>query len=681
MDTRHNNTTTKAKDVFGDIIEGSKNEFIDPTSCVPLTRIRNLSECGVKRLASMFDGEAPTIGMSKGHSSSGAMPVVVELKAEDKDIVLRYFIDDKNMNETVAVHRYNGKDTWYGIVDGCHRHAALLSLMNSNPDKWGLYMWWITVVQKTSVDRLQAFARDRNEKQRKQCVVDFTLYDMLRNMKNVARNFQILRGEYIDTNKPRKGLITEIADEYCGGFNAANSTSRQLAGVAIRLSNEVIECIGRIMNTDHPVLARKILESKGNRSKRCRIDTDLIDTRVFRNLFNTSTLRSPTTFKDASVDSDRVNALMRCQYLAINEGLKSVSGTRLNDEVKNAIAARREAEKMSIVVGSEEWPPELEIVRLNLLQTTKLDEQVRNNTGEDLTILPRLREIFEAHHGRRASLRITLFQRGQIVSKNGELLATEESSDESCSSAGNNGEKRIPIMDSAVANESRIDENNRKNGTEPLHQRDSGGDFPSQDVQSGATDNTEMMSNMDRLGISVYQMSWEAYQDTIVQSKEHIQVDMILTDPPYCLPTSRVPTGEGYNDHVDEREMDLFSQFARKVLVPGGYCVIFTSFHLFMKWKRIFGDQNFVVSNAPIVFAKRTGMLQKSSSPRYPQNGCEFALLARKRGDHPQGFQPNFSEQYRLIKCSHSRRFSIIDSIPPVWRYSNNSACMYCYRT
>ena len=96
--------------------------------------------------------------------------------------------------------------------------------------------------------------------------------------------------------------------------------------------------------------------------------------------------------------------------------------------------------------------------------------------------------------------------------------------------------------------------------------------------------------------------------------------------------------------------------------------MLFTSYHLFVKWKRVFKEQNFVVSNAPLVLVKRTGMLQKSSSPRYPQNGCEFALVSRQRRNHPQGFQPRFSEQYRLIKCSHSRRFSIIDSIPPVKR-------------
>lgn len=61
-------------------------------------------------------------------------------------------------------------------------------------------------------------------------------------------------------------------------------------------------------------------------------------------------------------------------------------------------------------------------------------------------------------------------------------------------------------------------------------------------------------------------------------------------------------------------------------------------------------------------------MIQNSSSTRHPQNGCEFGLVARKKGVHPRGFLPRFSDPYRLIKCSHSRRFLIIDSVPPVRR-------------
>ena len=88
MSPEYQLATTKARNVFEAIIADSRNMAIDPTCYVPLTRIREVSDCGMKRLASMFNGDAPSIGMSKGHSSSGAMPIVVKLTAEDKDIVV-----------------------------------------------------------------------------------------------------------------------------------------------------------------------------------------------------------------------------------------------------------------------------------------------------------------------------------------------------------------------------------------------------------------------------------------------------------------------------------------------------------------------------------------------------------------------------------------------------------------
>ena len=80
--------------------------------------------------------------------------------------------------------------------------------------------------------------------------------------------------------------------------------------------------------------------------KRIRINTQLIDNRVFRTLFNTSTFRSVTLFKSAPNDIDRVNALRRYRYIAEErESVKSFNGQELNNIVKDAIAVRREMEK------------------------------------------------------------------------------------------------------------------------------------------------------------------------------------------------------------------------------------------------------------------------------------------------------------------------------------------------
>lgn len=73
---------TLSVDPFSKILEGSTNTLISPTDCIPLTRIRDLSKSGILRLALMFDGASPDSGgMCRGHSSSGALPVVLKLTA------------------------------------------------------------------------------------------------------------------------------------------------------------------------------------------------------------------------------------------------------------------------------------------------------------------------------------------------------------------------------------------------------------------------------------------------------------------------------------------------------------------------------------------------------------------------------------------------------------------------
>ena len=109
---------------------------------------------------------------------------------------------------------------------------------------------------------------------------------------------------------------------------------------------------------------------------------------------------------------------------------------------------------MNIVIGSEKWPPELETVRSNLLRTTNLDEQVRSNTGEDLTILPRLQELFEAHHGRRTSQRIALFQQKKLLTSNGGNSDDAGHNDDNSSLEETfNHENDTSVMDLDIASE------------------------------------------------------------------------------------------------------------------------------------------------------------------------------------------------------------------------------------
>lgn len=639
----------RAQDKFENFMDGSINVRVDPNDCVPFTRIRKVVKCGVERLALIFDDEAESSSMSRGHSSSASLPLVVKLTPSQKLVVITYFMKDRNLTREHAEQRYRTRSQWYGIVDGSHVHAAFIHLTDKRPEKWCGYQWWVTIVQHHELEVLQAFARDRNDKQREEFMIDFTLYDLLRNMKEVATTYVLSRGEHLNPRDPRRGIISEIADAYAGGRKHCTPTTKQLAGVAIKLSDDVIACMGKIMNTEHPELLSRIPQPRNTPgTKRNRRDPRLADTRVFRKLFNTSTIRSAKLFKNTENDCDRIHALKRCMFVAIEDGLSSINGKQLDQQVKNSISARREVEKMEGVVGRHGWTPELSTVRANLLETTKLDEQVSNNTGEDRVLLRRLREVYLSHGGASASQRVELFQAGRLSENGEEINATQSNT--------------IPIT---VQESPQSPNPNDQDTILPRNVVEG----VSSDLPSNGTDDASIITSAtERYGIKTYNMQWEVYQDAIVKSREHVEVDLILTDPPYCLPTSRVRTGSGFEDRIDEKEMEMFSQFARRVIKPGGYCVIFTSFHLYLKWKRNLEQDDFVVTNVPLILCKRTGLLQKSSSSRYPQNGSEFAIIARRKGMHPATFEPNFTAPYRLINCSHSRKFAIIDNVPPVRR-------------
>lgn len=128
---------TIAVDPFANIMRGSFNELISPNDCIPLACIRKLSKSGVCRLAAIFDGNTPGTGMSRGHSSSGVLPIVVKLSRAQRNIVITYFMQEYQLSQLQAEEKHLSRPIWYGIVDGAHRNAAFRLLMERKPERWG----------------------------------------------------------------------------------------------------------------------------------------------------------------------------------------------------------------------------------------------------------------------------------------------------------------------------------------------------------------------------------------------------------------------------------------------------------------------------------------------------------------------------------------------------------------
>ena len=315
---------------------------------------------------------------------------------------------------------------------------------------------------------------------------------------------------------------------------------------------------------------------------------------------------------------------------------------------------------MNVVIGSEEWPPEMATTRSNILQPTKLDEEIRTNTGEDRSVLPHLEELYLTYGGRSASKKLDLFRSGSLHAGRSTPLPNPR-----CA------ENLIPArFESTNMNANEISPIEGGQVTELTNTNANG----ESELGSGTTHEKNLKTNghniyaLRKLNITTFNISWESYRDTIIHSQERLQVDMILTDPPYQLPSSRVPTGHGYDDSIDDIHMDQFSQFARRVLKPGGYCLLFTSWQKLLKWSEALEKHSFILSKKGMTFVKKSSMLRSLTSLYFPQNALEYGIVAQKQGGGPTRFQPPYDEPYGLVKSQHSRRFNVIENIMPVRR-------------
>jgi len=231
---------------------------VNPAACIPFTNIRIISNSGVARLKESFSGkcnhDSPTTGMTSG----GCLPSVVRLQGVYDSYPLNYWrvkfqedgLEDSQIDEKLN-EKMEENNTWYGIVDGAHRHRALVELMAEDAIKWGGFTWTVMIIKPAPKSQLRAFARNVNEKQKQQYVISPTWYDTLRSFKDEYNELKALNGG-------RGPSASDVAATVAGGSKWASSTNVQMARVSARLSEEVVEEIGTIVNSEHPELAYRL---------------------------------------------------------------------------------------------------------------------------------------------------------------------------------------------------------------------------------------------------------------------------------------------------------------------------------------------------------------------------------------------------------------------------------------
>lgn len=687
-----------AKDRFAEVLRDSKTQFVDPRACIPLTKVRRLSKSGVSRLAASLDGTR-TFGTSGsasfGVASSSSLPVVVPLSGLLATETKAHFVSEGFSAED-AEEKEREHDQWYGIVDGAHRQAALMLLLEKQPEKWAGFRWTVTVAKPCSIPLMRAFARNSNEKQEDAFYVQATQYDLMRGILD----------EYEDMKREQPGRTVsaqEVADRYWGGVGHTPSTTVQICRATLRLDSDVIEEIGRIVNCEMSEEVKKI--STHGASATSGSSPAEVDHRLLRNIFSTATIKGATHFLRGSSDA-QICALRRARAISLGDGYKRISSVVLSTCYRKAVRALEEARKFESLLESSEWPNEMKIVQRNLLHTSRLDAQVAEMNGNGTAVLPVLLQKLRESMPAAAHQKIARYEESygpvhiqtpldaaqeRVEATNGPAGDATHGCEGGVSTLCSNPSEpdECPSICAGGPDTALPDRTNGKSASQPDDPSNDGGGEVIEEPRDCAGGGLEEEANcvdshvqsphgeegspgnlaLSRLGVEAFNMKWQSYYAQERDEGDKL-FNLVLCDPPYNLPCGRTRVGKDYDDYIDDKEMADFAQFCRKVTVPFGAVLIFTSHILFPKWVSALKEVNMVVSEHPFVISKESRNIQKNRNVTFPQAVTEIVVMARAKGirgstqSPAPAYRGTRTAAYTKVSCSHKRVFAAMDFAP-----------------
>ena len=679
--TGHGQEVVKAK--FVEVMEGSINTTVDPFACIPLTSIRKVVRSGVLRMKNILGKITPSkddggmAGREVGIVAGSDAPIVIPLEGTLRRCLTEYFKTDKNMSEADAKEKAASRDHWYGVVDGMHRLLAIWELSDEDYDTWKGFSWPVTVLKGGhNVSVLKQLARQQNAKHSVECFVETTFYDTIRGLRDEAQRLS-------REANGKKPSAREVAEAFDGMPHGRESTVKQCATFAMRIPERVIEVIGEIINSEHPELASGQKEA-GRSPHSAQAVMSSTDCRVYRKFVNITSLKSATTFMNAGGDSGlecQINTLWRLRDLCRSNGFKAASYKTVVTQFQKAREAMREAKKFEDFLETTKWPAEMEAVKGNLLRTTKFDNEVQENQGNDRDVLPmvleKYRNTFPALFPQKQRKYIASFCEKAPEVPDSPQAQVEDPAKENPVVAGTNvdGDSQAVKVGSG--------ENDGKEGgyTQPIaddvdectpveidgapvHDRDTS-------VQASAASEKLRIAGkhphrqdvLRKLGIACEQMKWQVYYKTILTDETPL-FDLVLTDPPYGTAQSRARAGSAYDNFVSDDEIKEVAQFCRRVLRSGGWVFLFTSTKLFNSWHTAFRSCGFSAPEFPFVVVKDTSGIQQHRGEQFLQNACEFAYFGRAPGTRNDGFKPNLRSPYHLIPSREKRKFAAVSGVP-----------------
>ena len=385
--TSQSSVTKKVKTAYLHILEGSRNKTIDPLSCIPLTKIRTLSRCGILKLKRLMGGEKDDD--QPGIFASTDTPVVVPLMGSMAHFIHEHFESIGFTVDEIA-DKLKERETWYGVIDGMHRHKAITELMEERPNEWSDFKWYVTILEGGhSLHEYKQLARLQNMKHSDEYYIKPTLYDIFKGLKEEEIKLRKERGK--EPSGP------EIARAFEGSSSFSLSSLSQAANAVKRFSTKLIETLGEIVNEEIPEKSTAVHGVDSEKYKTCTPDQlqTRLDCRVYRNSFNLSSLKSSTAFMREGESNNaeegienQCNTLHRVKVISASISYKCVQPEIVTTQLALSKYARIEQEKFFTFHEEQQWPRELDKVKDTLLRDITLDNKISENKENEFTLLP-----------------------------------------------------------------------------------------------------------------------------------------------------------------------------------------------------------------------------------------------------------------------------------------------------
>ena len=676
--------------MFGEIFDNASLIKVEVEQCVSLSELRTrpLHNFGIMKAVHLLRGNS--IGSVTGHVCVGKFPVIAELPIDYEERVLEYFCSQGRDRE--ASKRYISERKIYHVVNGGYGHEGRWRLIDEGRYQFSGIKWRTVEIEWQAPKILRAISIMSSQLQKKEFVVELSFLDEMVYLRGIIQDHISEHAIVLDPIKPLpRGFCKDICKSYSGGADYSNHTLRHLVSIAAKLNMRTMLMIRDAIDEECPSIAGSIRKKEQSEDP-----SGILDTRVFRTLINSKTLRGAKKFLAAETsDEDRMNALYRLRYIAQEKrSYRGVDPKTLEAQLEAAITGRTSIESFKVrILKEESWPGGMRPLLQNILRTTKLDIEIKESLGDPDKLLEALKMQYLECAGGDGGCRVEQYEKFVQDRIRAEIAGTAKDV--------NNRELENPsvtVHQSPSPNESAEDLNgdgqdcfdtfpgSTSGGQEPTASVPRSEDvcsrvqprraskLQSSDEASSITLNgspqVEEYDNrssehlpepvleidiLERVNMAVHGISFEDYNRNILTEQEIF--DLVISDPFQKAASAQTMVLSS------ERRIE-FIQFIDKVLVPGGHAFLILPQLEMPEWLEAFNNFD-MKTESVFLLLKDPGHVQRVKGRSF-QNLMEVAAVVRKPGRHPTRFTMDTVSPYtQLPRNTYKRRAPVIDHISP----------------